>query len=166
MPNKVKLYCYRVPGSFFTDLVGTEKSQIQNTLSYYRYNRGQKMVAVPKDYEINEISKLEIRCAFPVLSPKHFFNAEVREGITFNINVNAFDYIRDLSENYQKLKRGDLYKFVAGLPEFGLYFLPEYIMEGLKEYDWDQHLDLVNDWQRKLEEILSAQEKKDKRNLN
>lgn len=151
MPKWLKYYSYRLPESFKVVLVGTEKSQIISTIEHYR-QRGQNIV-LPDESRISETPSLEIRCANPLLSPKFFFKAEVRENIVFDVNANFYYDILEVADNYKILKRGDLYKFQAGITEFGLYFLPEYIMEGVKEYDWNQHKEIVDKWDKVLDDI-------------
>ena len=152
MPNWLKYYSYKIPESFKTILVGTDRSQIINTLNYYKTKRGQEL-RVPLETEIYEATSLEIRCGLPFISSKFFFKAEVRPNVILDVNANAVDYAKDIAENYEKLKRGDLYKFEPGLSEFGLYFLPEYIMQGISDYDWSQHKSIIDKWKR-LEDDL------------
>jgi hypothetical protein len=140
--NTQPLFEYPVniePGSF----IGTEKAQIINTIRYYRDERGEDRLKIPSESEIKNLERSVINCAFPLLVPEHYITAEVRPNVTFEVNANFYERMRKLSQGYEHLKRGDLYKFDPGL---GLFFLPEYIMKGIKDYDWKQHEEQIKAW--------------------
>ncbi|MFH0752252.1 MAG: hypothetical protein V1914_01510 [archaeon] len=139
----------------FTRLIGTDAKQIIRTLEYYRNERGQTNFDIPSESDISEVTRLEIECAFPLLSQNHFIEAKLEEKVSFFVNANAFSYIQALALSYEQLKRGDLYKFEPGLSTLGLYFLPENIMKGLKDYDWSQHKAQVEDWLQVRSKVLN-----------
>jgi hypothetical protein len=120
-------------------LIGTDKKQIISTLRHYN-------LPIPSDDDIRQLARVRVLCAFGYHIPNHYFDAEIREGVSFEIHANAFDYIRKVAEDFDDLKRGDLYKFDTGRREYGLLFLPEYIMQGMKEYDWNRHKRQVDEW--------------------
>lgn len=136
---------YHVPDTL-TTFIGNEKSQIVNTLEHYKA-RGREKIAIPEIEKIRRLDSAEIGCALPILKPEHFFKVKLDEVISFDINANAFNYIQLVANRYEELKRGDLFKFDTGLPNvFGLFFLPENVMKGLKNYDWKQYEKQVDEW--------------------
>ncbi|MBI5066118.1 hypothetical protein HZA97_07825 [Candidatus Woesearchaeota archaeon] len=156
-------YFIHQPDHYWILFVGTEKEQIINTVKYYRDQRGVSNLSIPDDSKIKEISKLEIMCTFPMLKVDQFIEAEVREKVKLNVNANAFDHVRYIAQFYEDLKRGDLYKFNPGMPNIdGMYLLPEYIMKGINEYNWDQHSKQIDAWLSERERIIRVMEK-DKR---
>lgn len=143
----MRYFGHRVELSLF---IGTEKEQIINTLGYYKNQRSHDIV-IPSESEISEINGLKIQCIFPIYYPQHFFEIDI-DDIIFRINANAFGYVYGTAQMYHELRRGDLYKFSPGLINgnlsgpIALYYLPESIMRGLKEHDWDQHKNQVAEW--------------------
>ena len=135
------------------NLVGTDPQQIIDTAKYYRDERGQIQANIPERDDIWKVDKLNVLCAFPLMRTDHFIDAEVAPGFTFQINANAFDYMKNLGKDYERLRRGALYKFET-VEAFGLWFLPKEVMEGLKNHDWNQHLRQINIWMAQREEIL------------
>ena len=149
----MKYFGYSVPDTL-TCVVGTKKSQIINTMSYYKNERGQGEIIIPSLDKIVTLSEIHINVGFPMMRPDESISAEVRKKVLFEVNANAFSHMKNIAQFYEKLKRGDLYKFQT-LPVFGLWFLPEYIMEGIRKYDWSKHDAQVNSWMEKLEKDLS-----------
>jgi len=141
--------------------IGTNKKQVKNTIEYYIKERGQ-VLDIPSDSDISELTEINISCALPLAHMKQNLRAEIRNNVIFWINANAFDYVQRVSQNYEGLKRGDLFKFVPGVDFFGLFFLPEYIMEGLRDYDWGRHMEQVRKWLGRRETILNEGEQRGK----
>ncbi len=108
--------------------------------------------------EFGKSREINITAAFPMAQMNANISAEVRKKVFFHVNANAFDYVQQVAQSYEELKRGDLYKFQS-LPAFGLWFLPEYIMQGLREYDWKKHETQVRSWLNTREEVLSELER-------
>ncbi len=142
--QKMKYFRYYPEGTNIT-LIGTDKKQIISTLLNYA-------LPIPPEEDMRRLAKVSIMCAlgYPVTS--HFFEAEIRKGVFIRVHANAFKYIKEIAEDFEDLKRGDLYKFDTGRRDYGLLFLPEYIMQGLKEYDWNQHKEQVEEWMEDEEE--------------
>jgi len=159
MADIVNYFSYQIPHNMVM-FIGTEKDQIINTISYYKNERGQDEVQLPSLDEIIKLNEINIDVAFPMLKIDHCISAEVRDNVFFHVNVNAFVYIQHISRQYECFKRGDLYKFKAGAPVFGLWFLPEYIMKGIKEYDWLQHKQQMGEWMENREKVMNDLEKK------
>lgn len=136
-----KYYQYHIPKSFFTVLIGNDKQQIIDTMKFY--HQTEKQLRVPEEKQIHEVNSLEIRCCLPLMSEKFSFRAEIMDGVTFDLNANAVNYLQGIALGYKLLKRGSLYKFEPGLSELGLYFLPEDIMVSLGKYDWSKHKDII-----------------------
>ena len=67
--------------------------------------------------------------------------------------------VQRTGQNYESLKRGGLYKFQT-LPLFGLYFLCEDIMKGIKEHDWKKHEPQINEWLGIREDVLNEAERR------
>ena len=150
-----KYYAFNL-GNFL--LIGMTKQEIINTMDYYTNERKLEGSRVPKESEIwVPEGDIYVNCAFPLVHKDHHFNAEVRKGFFFNVYENALDYVKDLAKNYEELKRGDLFKVVT-LEAFGFYFLPEYVMEGVRKYDWSQYDQQVNEWLGIRENILQSAE--------
>jgi hypothetical protein len=122
-------------------LIGTDKEQIFSTLRHYK-------LPLPSDDNIHKLARVTIFCALDFNLPTHSFKAEVLDGVSFEVHATAFEYIKKTAEDFDNLKRGDLYKFDTGLKEYGLLFLPEYIMQGIKDYDWNQHKEEVDKWMK------------------
>ncbi|MEK6969969.1 MAG: hypothetical protein AABW48_06080 [Nanoarchaeota archaeon] len=153
-----KYYGYQVPDSG-TCLIGTEKDQIVNTLSYYKHQRGQGDIVLPTLEDIFNLGEINITAVFPMAKVDDNISAEVREKVYFHVNANAFGWMQKVAQDYEKLKRADLYKFQT-LPLFGLLFLPEDIMQGIRDYDWKQHEAQVRSWLGQREEVLGDLERK------
>jgi hypothetical protein len=138
-------FSHQLPNTL-TLFIGTEKSQVIKTLEYYKFERGQSRIAIPDEKELLNLEGVIISCAFPLLNKDQFIEATVRENVRFDVNANFYQEIQKIAANYKELKRAELYKFDPGLELFGLWFLPEYIMQGLQEYNWKQHEEQVNEW--------------------
>jgi len=138
-------FLYEIPEQEKRFLIGTDKNQIINGMEFIRDNY-RANVSIPSDSDIKETLKLNIGCSFKPLNPDQHLEVEIRDNVTFDVYANSFYYIRWLSENSEKMKRGDLFKFDTGMAAWGIYFLPEYIMQGLREYDWDQHNKQLWEW--------------------
>ena len=151
MDGKIPLFMYQVPKTAFT-FVGTNAKQVIDTLDYYKTTRGQSDIIIPSESEVKQINGASILVAFPMACADHNIEAIVRENVTFVVNANAFDHIRDISRDYDGLKRGSLYKFEAGA--LGTSFLPREIMESLKSYDWSQHTSQVDQWLGKRHDLI------------
>jgi hypothetical protein len=128
-------------------LIGTDVEQLINTLKHYN-------LSIPTNGDIRQLTRVKIICSLGIPINKHFFHAEVRDHVSFRVHENAFQYIKGIAENFENLKRGGLYKFDPGHRDYGILFLPRYIMEGLNEYDWDQHLEQIEEW-LETEKIIS-----------
>ncbi|MDP3966203.1 MAG: hypothetical protein Q8Q04_01595 [archaeon] len=146
-------------------LVGNNENQIINTLKYYKFERGAEekefdKIQIPQIYEIENREKISIPVALPLANLMQDLGVKVNSSIEFIVNANAVTYLRNIADSYQNLKRGDLYKFTPGIDYFGLWFLPEEIMEGLKNYDWSPHQKQIRTWLLKREGILKNMEGK------
>lgn len=156
--TEVEYFGYNIPGSG-THLIGTAKSQITNTLKYYKEERNQP-VEIPSEDDYKTLENITIVCTLPLLKVDHFIDATVRPNVIFKVNANALMYVQQLAQQYESLKRGDLFKFVPGVDMLGLYFLPEHIMQSLRDYDWDQHQKQVEEWLGERERDLNEAENK------
>jgi hypothetical protein len=136
--KKLKYFSYHPERTNIT-LIGTDKKQIISTLKHYN-------LPIPSNKDIRKLARVRIMCAFGYNIPNHYFEAEIMGGVSFEIHANAFDHIRKIAENFDGLKRGDLYKFDTGRREYGLLFLPKHMMQGIKGYDWNQHKEQVDKW--------------------
>jgi len=161
-----KLIGYALPGNGALFL-GHSKEQIQSTVKYY-ISRGQK-VPLPKDYDYLCLEKIIISCFQPIFSPKHFFNAEITPQVQLEVNANAYFDIQIQLLEYEKAKRGDLYKFVSGLPApvigvpksfTQIFFLPEDVMIAGRDYNWDKHKPQIEQWSGIREAVLQEGEEK------
>lgn len=74
----------------------------------------------------------------------------------FHVNANAVDYVKQIAAHYECLRRGELFKFKAGAPILGLWFLPEDIMQGLRDYDWQQHGSQLEQWLSQRDEVIGG----------
>ncbi|HII15217.1 MAG TPA: hypothetical protein HA362_02795 [Nanoarchaeota archaeon] len=143
MARKQKGYFhYNIPESV-SHLLGETKSQIIETLEHYK-QRSAEPIGIPDESEIKKVPGARITCGFPMMHSDHFLEARVGD-IIFDVNANAYEWIQSTSQNYERLRRGGLYKFQT-LGLFGLWFLPEAVMQGLKGYDWAQHKAQVDEW--------------------
>lgn len=142
----------------FKRYVGTNIDEILSTFSYYNDVRGfaQK---IPLIEELIELDSLVIDFSLP-WAGKRVIEAKVRENVTFKVNINAFAEIQKLALFYQQLKRGDLYKVDCKIPSLGIWYLPEHIMVGLKEYNWSQHQKQANEWLTEWQKGMAEIEKK------
>jgi hypothetical protein len=147
------LFVYEIPNAISV-FMGTEKAQIINTIRYYKDDRRQDGFKIPSESEIKNLERIIITCGFPMMHKDHFISVEVRKNVIFSVNANFYEYIKELSQGYEHLKRADLYKFQAGAESFGLFFLPEYVMEGIRDYDWSQHEEQMSAWIHKRTEII------------
>lgn len=146
-----KYYRYHIPQSFFTVLIGNDKQQIIDTVEYY--HKQEKQLKVPSENEIYEVNSLEIRCGLSMMSNKFNFKAQITDNFSLHINANAVDYIQGVALSYKLSKRGSLYKFEPGLPEFGLHFLPEDLMISIRDYDWTKHHEIIDKWNKFFDNI-------------
>ncbi len=144
-------YKYKIPESYLTMLIGNNKQQIIETMEFYHGQ--EKSLKAPDESQIHKISSLEIRCGLPLMMGKFFFKAQITDFLALNINANAVDYIQGATLGYWLSKRGSLYKFEPGLPEFGLYFLPEDLMVAIKNYDWGKHKEIMDEWKKLYDSI-------------
>ncbi len=142
-------------------MIGTEKEEIIDTIIYYKTtHEGDGALVVPSASDIFEISGLELECCFPMCIPKHSIRAEVRPNIVLVVNANAFDHVVGMGRDYECLRRGRLYEFGTGLPyKFRRWFLPEFIMQGIIDYDWLKHSSQVDQWNGNLDGAWSNLER-------
>lgn len=148
-------YYHRVNG-LGACCIGTEKEQIISLINYYK-KRGEENLIIPKLEDIESIKEVTIPVAFPFLNINHFIYPEVRENITFMVNANAYHYMINLAQFYERQKRSELYKFQT-IESFGLWFLPEYIMEGIRKFDWRKYDKQVSEWLEEREKSLQPLE--------
>jgi hypothetical protein len=134
----MKYLCYH-PKETNATLIGTERESILKTLRHYA-------LPAPTNGQIRQLAGVKVICSLGIPITEHFFQAEVRKRVLFQVHANAFNYIKEISEGYEALRRGGLYKFDPGRREYGLLFLPEYIMSGLRAYDWDRFRSRVDEW--------------------
>ena len=120
-------------------VIGTDKKHITSTLMHYA-------LPIPPEEDMRQLAKVSIMCALGYPATSHFFEAEIRDGVFIRVHANAFKYIKEIAEDFENLKRGDLYKFDTGRRDYGLLFLPDYIMQGLKAYAWNRHKEQVEEW--------------------
>ena len=153
---------YQIPDTLCR-LVGDSPQQIINTLKFYKHRGPEyhswKKAKTPSEAEIKDVEDVCISCALPLAKIYHNIEVKVRENFSFEINANAFDWVKKQAKVYEELKRVDLFKFIAGAPVFGLWFLPEQIMEDLRNYDWDQHQRQINTWLAQREVDLDDAER-------
>jgi hypothetical protein len=142
-------FSYHPPDTNIT-LIGTDKDQIKSTLKHYN-------LSIPPEEEMRQLARVVVMSALGAKDPNisHFFQAEVRDKVSFQVHASAFQYIKKIAKDYSDLKRGDLYKFDTGQAYFGLLFLPEYVMQGLSDYDWDQHSEQVSEWMKTEKIVLT-----------
>lgn len=139
----------------FVQLIGNERSQIVKTMNYYRdlsYPWD-----IPSDEEVSPLFlPFKISCSFPLAHMDHNIDVEVKEGIFFHVNANAFDHVQKVARNYEILRRGELYKFDVGSNIFGLKYLPESVMQGLRDYNWSRHVSQIEAWMRERKASLDG----------
>lgn len=125
---------------------------------------------LPTD-EIQEVENLKIRCENPVLIPEYTISAPVREGIELAINANVFRHVLSqidtLQQDRESLRRGELFEFSPmtkedpALPFYWL--LPGYVVDGMIEYNWEQHFEEVKDWEqergRRLQQLRDSRKR-------
>lgn len=136
-------------------LIGTRAEEIQNTLTYYKTQRqrdGWGNVAIPTSADLEKIDELRIACDYPLLVIAHRLEIRVADDAVFLVNANIFDDIRKYVRDYERLKRGDLFKFENGRNM--TFFLPEKVMRGLAGYNWQQHGEQVRAWNSQREDKL------------
>src|SRR3989344_7658426 len=154
---KTRYFGYQIPNTNAT-LIGTQPKQIVKIIEYYHKEREMwKDVSVPSRDQIYELEEINITCVFPLAKVDHNIRAEVRPNFIFWINSNAFDYMKEVAASYEELKREELFKFQT-LPIFGLWFLPEYIMQGLRKYKWQQNQQQIDEWLSERERDLDVAE--------
>ncbi len=144
---------YNIPNSW-SRFIGDTKKEILETLDYYRNERGQRDFDIPNEDVISNVKKFAVNCAFPLLNVNHFIEAEICKGAIFSINANALNYVKNVGQNYETFKRGSLFKFQT-LDSFGLFFLPESVMKGLRDYNWKPHEEQVRKWMLERERVLN-----------
>lgn len=137
--------------------IGTDKKQVMETAAEYAETEKWSGIEAPKEEDIQKLEKICIRFVYPMAANSQFFNAEVRENVICRVNANAFSLVRRLAETYEQLRTGSLYGFAASSH---LWFLPEYIMQGMREYNWQQHEAQVNEWLEVLNNTLARMEEK------
>ncbi len=156
-------FVYQIPDSVCR-LVGKTPQQIINTLKFYQ-GRGRgyeswKGILIPSKGEISPVESISVTCSLPLAKVDHNIEVKLMENFEFFINANAYDFVIQQAKKYEQLRRGDLYKFVAGLDMLGFWFLPEEIMKALKTYNWDQHLRQINTWMAQRETDLDEAERR------
>ncbi len=131
-------FYYEIPEQVKRFLIGNEKEQIIRTVDFFNHYYGANF-SIPSESDITEILKLDIGCSYPPLNPEKHKEIKIKDNVTIDVYANAYYYIRWLSQNYEEMKRGDLYKFDTGMNAWGIYLLPEDIMQGLRDYDWSEY---------------------------
>jgi len=160
MVDLTPYFGYQVPQSSLV-FIGSP-TEIINTLQYYKERDANvpdaiKIEIPPKD-SLLQLSEINITCCFPLAVKDHMFDATIEDRVTLQVNANAFDYVRSISQRHDQLKRADLYKFTAGAPIFGIFLLPEGIMHNMQTYNWAQHEKQVHEWKEiRKHELNDAQ---------
>ncbi len=145
--NNIEAYFVYYPPNGGAVFVGNNKEQIKQTVKHYADRGDQKELVVPTEREILELQgDINVTVALTMAHVDHNVSARVRPRAVFHVNANAIDYVQRVASDYEKLKRGDLFKFEPGLSALGLYFLPEDVMQGLRSYDWSQHQSQIEKW--------------------
>jgi len=147
MAEEDKPYFAYQPSNGGAVFVGNDKRQIIRTVEYYVRRGDQENVVIPGERDILEVSgDVNVTVALPLAGIHQNISARVRPRAVFHVNANAVDYIKGVASNYESLRRGDLFKFEPGASIFGLWFLPEDIMQGLRDYNWQQHESQITSW--------------------
>ena len=149
----MKYYIYKPMELFLASIIATERSQITKTLEHY-IEEGEKL-SLPKNNQIYETESFSMSFILPLSSSRFNFKTEIMPGITLSTNANSIWVIKELAKNYTSLRRGELYKFTSTINGDGLYFLPEHVMIGIKNYDWTKHWDLLGQWEKVVEGMKS-----------
>src|SRR3989338_8308070 len=149
MADECRYFRYQLPNSGVV-FIGTERQQITRTLEHYRangkLNDASGNLQIPPETDFLEMQEdIEVVCVFPLGSKRQFVDARIRPRAVFHINANAFDYVGAAGRDYERKKRGELYKFET-VKIMGLWFLPEDVMQGLRDYDWTQHTAQIDQW--------------------
>lgn len=141
--------------------IGNDKGQIKRTIDYYVKRGDQNGIIIPEEKDILElIGDVNITVVLPFAGMNQNISARVTPRAVFHVNANAINYIRGVASNYERLKRGELFKFEPGVRAFGLWFLPEDIMQGLRNYNWQQHESQVKEWLCQRNEVLERGRRK------
>ncbi len=149
-------FFYRIPGtpSMF---VGMAPSQIVETIDYYNARGDQpEKIIIPREEDIERSDSIYLTVLRPFYDLNQFIDAEIRKGFHLHINANSFWAVRAISRNFSHLKRGPLYKFFPGI--HGQFWLPEFVMEGMRDYDWTQHVSQIDQFNADLNSRLEKLE--------
>jgi hypothetical protein len=141
------------PKEYPWHLYSRNPSQITNTLEYYINERGADL-SLPPQSDITPKNEVSIFLTFPIAKVDHKLKVNPVQGFTIDVNANAFDYLRSIVKNPEKYKRGDLFKIQNGLSNGPVYFVSTEVMQGLQNYDWNQHTSQIDQWLGQLETDL------------
>ena len=123
---------------------------IINTLDHYKRCGGSfGRIVIPSSESLERVERFTVRCFLSrtIMNPDHHIDLEPLPRARFEINANAYNWVKRQIDDYTNLRRGDLYIFDSkNSPELGLHFLPEKVMSALHDYDWIQHEEQIKEW--------------------
>lgn len=110
--------------------------EIEKTINYY--NNRDINVNLPFDRsKFVQYSSHEIFCFQPLFQEGNVVSISTHN-INFEITMNAIKFVADQFKCLDKIKRGELYKFINGPHEIST-FLPYDVAYFLHNYDWHAH---------------------------
>jgi len=166
----MKYYTYTPSGTTAT-LVGISKGEISSSVNPFLASIGKRKIFTV-GLTVSEVEHLTMKAGNP-----NQFNqivATVRDGFELMIDYDAFvnlvplfgseqGYSRFMKEN----KLGKLYRFnifYFSKQRESTWLLPEYIIQGIQQHNWDQYTEWMSQyhaqWKRKLEQARESQQEK------
>ncbi len=81
--------------------------------------------------------------------------------ISFHINPNAWETFKSIAQNFEKFRRGTLYKWDTGNTAYSqFYFLDRKVMEALARQNLQPYEEQVEAWRREDQSTLADLERK------
>ena len=134
-------------------LYGENPRQIIETIRYYKEDRGASHLEIPSENDLEVKNELWLSAVFPLSLDDQNLSLEFPNKVRFKVNANAFDHVRKTLRDFERLKRGELYKFV--IDHRFVHFIPQSVIRPIAEYNLAQHTSQVDQWLAQREDILN-----------
>lgn len=138
------LYDYIEPTSM-SRFLGSTPQQIQDTLRYYKYERGKDRVKIPSLDQIPIMTDAMIVATTSVSSGHQRIEISLTEGLVMAVNASAYTDVVMFPYKTAGNLRGSLYKFAVPT-EISQWFISQEVVDLIQSYDWRQHQAQMEQW--------------------
>jgi hypothetical protein len=161
-------FIYEIPNSK-TKIVSMEQASVlEAVLEYLGDKEDPQRVNIGKG--ISTVKKLSLDLAYPSANPEEYITVKLKPSIELKLNANAYDPLLKLVKGYDDyLSMNEFGRYIRlDTGKEGTWLLPPYVMQAIKEHDWNQYEPKMRAWQSarqtsptSLEELAKADKPSD-----